>query len=98
MLINKKFVLCRYYGNRENVFADGEISNNSLTIKVEISKEGLSEPELTTIYFDEKNTRKLFNIVKVRDFESRFCGVEGLKVFEQFCKDNKIESKIKSDE
>ena len=95
MLINQKFVLCRYYGAGQNAFADGEIYNNTLTITAELMKENSNKVETIIIFFDEENTRKLFNLVKVKDFKEKFCGVEGAKKLEQFCKENKIKSEIK---
>ncbi|NLZ75425.1 MAG: hypothetical protein GX914_02880 [Erysipelotrichia bacterium] len=95
MLIDRKLVLCRYYGKKQNVFADAEIKNSSLSIKIEISKEGSVSTDITILYFNENNTRKIFDLIRIKDFEEEFNGVEGIKKFEEFCKKNKIESKMK---
>ncbi|HPX32557.1 MAG TPA: hypothetical protein PLT36_03540 [Erysipelotrichaceae bacterium] len=95
MLLDRKLVLCRYYGKKQNVFSDAEIINGSLSIRVEISKENSPGSDITILFFDEINTRKIFSLVKIRDFVDEFYGVEGLKKFNRFCRNNSIKSKMK---
>ncbi|MGI6608849.1 MAG: hypothetical protein ACOX1F_07785 [Erysipelotrichaceae bacterium] len=97
MLINQKFMLCRYYGNEQNVFVDAEIDDGSLCITTEITRENNFKSNIITLYFDKENTKKLFSLIKIKDFKDEFCGVKGLKKLEQFCKTNKIISKVKKD-
>ncbi len=93
MLINQKFGLCRYYGGNQNVFADVVIYNKILTIIVEIVKSN-AKSEVIKVYFDKENTGRLFNLVKIKDFKTRFSGIEGLKKLDQFIKENNIKTKI----
>ncbi len=95
MFINQKIVLCRYYGDSQNVFVDAVIYEDTLTITVDLIKENNHKSETIILSFDEENTKKLFNLVKIKEFEIRFCGIEGLKKLDQFCKDNKIKSIVK---
>ena len=97
MFINKKIVLCRYYGNEQNVFVDAEINDDSLYLTTVITKENKIKPEFITLFFDKDNTKKLFNLIKIKDFEASFCGIQGLKKLEQFCKENKIKSTVKKE-
>lgn len=95
MYINQKFALCRYYGSDQNVFVDAEIYNDKFTMTIELTKEKNGKSETIILSFDEENTKKLFDLVKIKDFKERFCEVEGLKKFDKFCKDNQIKSKVK---